>query len=101
MVVVASPDEIAMVKKTEHDSLDNLEAFFGDVDLVLVEGYKRTKHPKIEVFDQRSHAAPLGLNDEELIAFVSDDRVAVDVPIYRRDQVDEISDLIERKYLKP
>ena len=101
VVVVASPDEIAMVKKIEHDSLDNLAAFFGGVDLVLVEGYKRTKHPKIEVFDQRSHTAPLGLNNEELIAFVSDDSVEVDVPCYRRDQVVEISDLIERRYLKP
>ena len=101
VVVVASPHEIAMVRKIEHDSLDNLEAFFSDVDLVLVEGYKRTKHPKIEVFDKQSHAAPLGLNNEDLIAFVSDDSVEVDVPYYSRDQVVEISDLIERRYLKP
>ena len=100
VVVVASPEEIAMVKRTENDSLDNLEQFFDDVDLVLVEGYKRTKHPKIEVFDQASHAAPLGLNSEELIAFVSDDTVDVDVPFYGRDQIAEIGDLIERRYLK-
>lgn len=101
VVVVASPDEIAMVRKVAHDSLDNLERFFEDVDLVLVEGYKRTRHPKIEVYDAGSHAAPLGLSSEELIAFVSDDTVAKDVPFYRRDQIVEIGDLIERRYLKP
>jgi molybdopterin-guanine dinucleotide biosynthesis protein B len=101
VAVVTSPDQIAMVKRIEHDSLDTLEIFFDDVDLVLVEGYKRTRHPKIEVFDQTSHAAPLGLGSEELIAFVSDDRVEVDVPFYRRDQIVQIGDLIERRYLKP
>ena len=100
VVVVSSPDKIVMVKRIEHDSLDNLVSFFDDVDLVLVEGYKRTGYPKIEVFDQRSHDAPLGFNREELIAFVSDDAVDVDVPFYRRDQIIEIGDLIERRYLK-
>ncbi|RLB99982.1 MAG: molybdopterin-guanine dinucleotide biosynthesis protein B [Deltaproteobacteria bacterium] len=100
VVVVASPDEIAMVKKINTDSLDNLGIFFADMDLVLVEGYKRTQHPKIEVFDQRSHKAPLGLNKEELVAIVTDDAVDVDAPLYRRDQIVELGDLIERRYLK-
>ena len=101
VVVVASPDEIAMVKRINTDSLDNLEKFFDDMDLVLVEGYKRSRKPKIEVFDPGSHDAPLGLDKEELIAFVCDDSVDVDVPRYRRDQIKELSDLIERRYLKP
>ena len=101
VVVVAAPGEIAMVRRVEQDTLDQLERFFDDVDLVLVEGYKRTQHPKIEVFDRKSHAAPLGLNEEGLIAFVSDDTVEVGVPVYRRDQIVEIGDLIERRFLKP
>jgi len=70
------------------------------MDLVLVEGYKRTKQPKIEVFDQRSHKEPLGLNKEELVAFVTDDVVEVDVPLYRTDQIGDLCDLVERRYLK-
>lgn len=101
VVVVASPDEIAMVKRIQTDTLDNLEPFFGDMDLVLVEGYKRARYPKIEVFDRGSHEAPLGLNKEELVAFVSDDAIEVEVPLYRRDQIVELSDLIERRFLKP
>ncbi|MEN8245888.1 MAG: molybdopterin-guanine dinucleotide biosynthesis protein B [Thermodesulfobacteriota bacterium] len=101
VVVVASPDEIAVVKKVKTDSLDNLETFFSDMDLVLVEGYKRAQQPKIEVYDKNSHEAPLGVSKEELVAFVSDDGVDVDAPLYRRDQIVELSDLIERRYLKP
>ena len=100
IVVVASPDEIAMVKRVKTDSLDNLEMFFTDMDLVLVEGYKRTRNPKIEVYDKEA-TRPLGLNKEELVAFVSDDAVDVDVPQYRTDQIVELCDLIERRYLKP
>jgi molybdopterin-guanine dinucleotide biosynthesis protein B len=101
VVVVASPDEIAMVRKVKTDTLDNLEVFFSDMDLVLVEGYKRTDKPKIEVFDPRSHAKPLGLDQKEMVAFVSDAAVEVDVPRYRTDQIVELCDLIERRYLKP
>ena len=101
VVVVASPDEIALVKKVRTDSLDNLEVFFTDMDLVLVEGYKRARHPKIEVYDRASHKAPLGLDKGELVAFVSDDAVEIDVPVYRRDQIAELSDLIERRFFKP
>ena len=100
VVVVASPDEIAVVKKVKTDSLDNLDIFFADMDLVLVEGYKRTKQPKIEVFDQRSHKDPLGLSKEERVAFVTDDIVEVDAPLYRTNQIVELCDLIERRYLK-
>lgn len=101
VVVVASPDEIAMIRKVKTDTLDNLEIFFSDMDLVLVEGYKRTGKPKIEVFDPRSHAEPLGLDKTEMVAFVSDAAVEVDVPRYRTDQIAELCDLIERRYLKP
>ena len=99
-VVVASPNEIAMVKKVNTDSLENLEIFFDDMDLVLVEGYKRADKPKIEVFDQRSHKAPLGLNNDKLIAFVTDDAVDVGVPLFRTDQIAELCDLIERRLLE-
>ena len=45
-------------QRVKTDSLDNLEMFFTDMDLVLVEGYKGTADPKIEVFDHRSHKTP-------------------------------------------
>jgi len=99
-VVVASPGQVAMVKQVKNDSLKDLTAFFTDMDLVLVEGYKREDQLKIEVYDKRSHAAPLGLNSDKLIAFVTDDVVEVDAPVFSTHQICELGDLIESKYLQ-
>ena len=41
IVVVASPEQIAMVKNDPCDSLDCLERYFEGVDLVLAEGFKK------------------------------------------------------------
>ena len=98
-VVVASPGQIAVVKQVENDSLDDATSFLGDMDLILVEGYKRADRLKIEVFDKRSHAAPLGLNSDKLIAFVTDDAVEAAAPVFRTHQISELCDLIENKYL--
>jgi len=98
-VVVASPGQVAMVKRVENDSLDGATSFLGDMDLVLVEGYKRADRLKIEVFDKRSHTAPLGLNSDKMIAFVTDDAVDVSVPVFGTHQVRELCDLIESNYL--
>ncbi|MCG6909188.1 MAG: molybdopterin-guanine dinucleotide biosynthesis protein B [Deltaproteobacteria bacterium] len=105
-VVVASPDEFAVLKKAKTDDLDNLEHFFTDVDLVLVEGYKRADRPQVEVFDRKRHEEPYALSSDngiagQMFAFVSDDDVVIEgVPLFKRDQVTELCDLIERRYLK-
>ena len=55
-VVVSSARRIALVKDVEHDMPPEeiSKAFYADMDLVLVEGFKREDLPKIEVlgFDQ-------------------------------------------------
>ena len=105
-VVVASPHEFAVVKKTETDTLDNLEEFFSGMDLVLVEGYKRADRPLIEVFDRTCREEPYALDNGHkirghMIAFVSDDDIDLPgVPRFGRDQVSALCDLIERSYLK-
>jgi molybdopterin-guanine dinucleotide biosynthesis protein B len=97
-VVVASPHQIVLIKKVDSDSLENLEAYFTDMDLLFVEGYKKEKRPKIEVFNVAYHKMPINPDDENLFAFVTDDSVEVRVPRFRMDQIKELADLIEKKY---
>ena len=40
-VAVASPHQIVLIKNVVSDSLENLEAYFTDMDLLFVEGYKK------------------------------------------------------------
>jgi molybdopterin-guanine dinucleotide biosynthesis protein B len=68
------------------------------MDLLFVEGYKKEKRPKIEVFNADYHEMPIDPDDDNLIAFVTNDSVAVNVPRFRMDQIKELADLIEKKY---
>ena len=98
-VAVASPRQIVLIRNVASDSLENLEAYFTDMDLVLVEGYKNEERPKIEVFNRDYHKMPINTEDENLFAFVTDDSIEVRVPRFRRDQIKELADLIEEKFL--
>ncbi len=50
-VVVSGPQRVALVKKVERDpTLEEVLTLLGDsYDVVLIEGFKRSKIPKIEV----------------------------------------------------
>lgn len=98
-VAVASPRQIVLIKNVANDSLENLESYFSDMDLVFVEGYKKARRPKIEVFNSQYHKAPIDPNDENLFAFVTDDSVDVGVPRFKMDQIKELADLIEKKFM--
>ena len=80
--IISSPAKMAMVRDTDHDhALDELLGYFRGFDLVLTEGYKREKKPKIEIYRPEAHPEPLCRGDENLIALVSD--VAVDLGVPR------------------
>ncbi len=98
-VVVAAPGIIAMIKDEPVDSLDRLECYFHNSDLIITEGYKKEKKPKIEVFRPEIHKAPLCLNDDSLIAFVSDAPIDTRVPLFRTQEIDKLADLIEKQFL--
>jgi molybdopterin-guanine dinucleotide biosynthesis protein B len=65
------------------------------VDLVLIEGYKREPHPKIEV-----HRASLGHpllhpNDPSIVAIASDAPLTgITIPLVHLDDVDHIADML-------
>lgn len=68
-------------------------------DIVLIEGYKREAHAKIEI--RRTGAAdnaPLSSGDDTIVAVVSDDpdATAGDLPVFGHDAVSDVADFIER-----
>ena len=98
-VLVASPGKIAMVKNDKYDSLDGLAKYFDDVDLVITEGYKREDKPKIEVFRTDRHKEPLCSNVNNLIAFVTDSDIDLNVPKFGLEEIEELADWLEKRYL--
>lgn len=78
-VVVASPDlRVAIERRKDEAGPEELaRRYFADMDIVIVEGFKRAALPKIEVF--RKEVAPIPLfdphaqNASEWIAVLTDD----------------------------
>ena len=98
-VIVSSPGKIAMVKKDTWQGLENLTGYFQDMDLIITEGFKRVKKPKIEIFRAAAHKQPFCLRDKNLIAFVTDTDFNLNVPTFGLEDIHQIADFIETNFL--
>ncbi|MEW6526238.1 MAG: molybdopterin-guanine dinucleotide biosynthesis protein B [Spirochaetota bacterium] len=101
ITVISSPFSVAVMKDTDHDAeIDELVTkYFEDVDIVLTEGYKRSKKPKIEVFRKEAYNDLLCTDDDNLIAVATDTQLDVNVPQFNINDAREIVDFIEKQYL--
>ena len=100
--IIATMGKIGMVKYENTESIDALAKYFTDMDLVLAEGYKKEKRPKIEIVRKATGKKPIFINDENninLIAVVSDMDLEIDVPKFALDDAVKLVDFIVDKYL--
>ena len=75
--ILSTPSTVAVVRKAEHDhSPLELAGYLYDMDIVLAEGYKDARLPKIEVHRADLDRSPCCLEDPFLLALVSE----ADVP---------------------
>ncbi len=105
VMVLVSDETVAMVRKPpKPEKLDNiLHKWFNGLDLVLVEGYKTSDLPKIEI--QRAVLAQPLLSrgerhDPHLVAVVSDVPQELDVPVLPLDSPAAIADWLEARFLR-
>ena len=98
-VIIASPGKIAMVKNDDQGTLEGLQNFFDDLDLVITEGYKGEDKPKIEVVRSARHSDALLKEDRHLVAVVTDIDLSLQVPVFGLDEIDQLANFIEQKYL--
>ncbi len=100
-VLIASPGRIAIIKDDEKsESLSYLKQYFNDVDLILIEGFKRKRWPKIEVFRAAVHEAPLFAGNSDLVAWVTDSNLDLNVPKFGLEEIPALADFIEMRYIK-
>jgi molybdopterin-guanine dinucleotide biosynthesis protein B len=99
-VIIASPGKIAMVKNDHHGTLESLLDYFGDQDLVIAEGYKGARQPKIEVVRAARHDDALLREDRHLVAVVTDADLEIELPVFGLEDIDNLADFIEEKCLK-
>ena len=98
-VIIASPGKIAMVKNDHEGTLDSLQTYFSDLDLVITEGYKGARKPKIEVVRAARHTESLLAADPNLIAVATDVALEMRVPVFGLEDIEQLADFIEKSFL--
>lgn len=96
-VVVSSPDKLACIKTVDHDSsIEEIWHLIGsDFDVVLFEGFKKGKAPKIEVY-RKELGEDLLCPAEVLSAIVTDEVLDINVPQFPPSDTQAIADFIEK-----
>ena len=93
--IIASPNNVGMMMAVDHEPvLDELLHYLSDMDLVVVEGYKKEKWPKVEIFRSAVHERPGFLDDPCLIAIASDTELESPVPVFNLDNPEGLADFI-------
>jgi molybdopterin-guanine dinucleotide biosynthesis protein B len=87
------------LRREDEPTLETVLNRLAPCDLVLVEGYKRENHRKIET--RRADAkdtAPLSRNDPSILAIAADSPLAGEkLPVFHLDDIPAIADFIERE----
>ena len=103
--LICSPEKLALIRKhAVSPSIEEmLEEYFGDVDIVLTEGFKKSSMPKIEL--HRRERSPTLLcrgeeHDPTLIAVASDEPLDLDVPLLDLNDSEMVALFIEQYFLK-
>jgi len=104
-MLISSPEKLAIVK--QHAASPPIEellaTYFGDVDIVLTEGFKKSSMQKIEI--HRKERSPTLLcrgeeHDPTLLAVASDEPLELDVPVLDLNDAEQVADFVEARFLK-
>jgi molybdopterin-guanine dinucleotide biosynthesis protein MobB len=103
-MLISSPEKLALVRQhTATPPISELIAtYFGDVDIVLTEGFKKSDLPKIEVHRRDRSASLLcrGVEyDMTLLAVASDEPLQLDVPLLDLNDPGAVADFIVTTFL--
>jgi len=96
--IVLFSDNALMLYEMMEPDIDHLASVAArDIDIVVVEGFKRGPFRKIEVFNKKLYGIPLCLEEprKDIIALVSDDLIDVRIPVFAFHDVEGICDFLE------
>ena len=100
----AGASEVALVGGLRYAIMrEQADATLGEVldrmapaDLILIEGYKREAHPKIEV--RVDHTRPIAKDDPNIVAIAADERPPeTHLPWFTRDDIALMADFIAER----
>jgi molybdopterin-guanine dinucleotide biosynthesis protein B len=97
---INSLDNLAIYRRIDHyfDPQEISDFILWDYDLILTEGFKGSKYPKIEVH-RDEQGKELLTDPQQLLGVVTDEPLNINVPQFSKDGVAGIADLIEKKII--
>ena len=97
-VLLVSRNRFALMhelREEEEPTLASLLTKLSSVELVLIEGYKRDRHPKIEAHRKELGKDLIALTDDTIRAVASNDNTSFDKPVFDLDDTGSIADFIQ------
>jgi molybdopterin-guanine dinucleotide biosynthesis protein B len=99
VVALAAPDGVSLIRKRTGDpGPEEVISMISGVDLIIVEGYKKSKWPKIEVVSGEVAERP-EVPADELLAVVGGLPSCPGVPRFGPEDAAGVARLIEREFL--
>lgn len=101
-VVLASPSQFAVMSETDHELTieEVVERFISkNTDILIVEGFKKDRYPKIEVYRKGISGDLRCINDPSIIALASDDSPDVSIPVFDINNAEGITGFIVQNFL--
>lgn len=95
-VLVSSGTRWALMHElrgADEPKLPELLARMSPVDLVIVEGFKRELHPKIEVYRAANGKPPLFPDDSHIVGLATDTAFATTLPMAQLDDIPAIASM--------
>ncbi len=96
-VLLSSRNRVALMQELrdqDEPSLDDLLKRLSPVDLLLIEGYKRDRHPKVEAHRQEPGYPLIAPDDPTIRAVASDTPLELDRPVFDLNDTKAIADFI-------
>jgi len=81
-------------REQDEATIEQLLERMDPVDLVLIEGFKKYPHPKIEVYRPSVERPLLALEDKSVVAIATDEDVHCGVPVIDLNDVKAVADFV-------
>ncbi|MBI5587614.1 MAG: molybdopterin-guanine dinucleotide biosynthesis protein B [Deltaproteobacteria bacterium] len=101
-VALSSQEKFAVIKdvKSEWAPERIICSYLADSDVVITEGYKTSRFPKIEVLRKAHSTKPVCTGSRELRAFVTDVKLKTKLPIFGLNDYKGVAGFIVREIIK-
>lgn len=104
-VIISSSEKLAMIQVLkEEKTIEEIINLFGDLDIVIIEGFKNSRYPKIEVhrkgIDTNLLCKNPNFSTSTFIAVASNEELDMDIPVLNLDDVVSVADFIENNLVK-